>query len=358
MMASFFDRVRWFGGSQPAAVSAAPARPSRGTTAAAMANGSVEQPRAPARVTGESKEVTAPEGSSAGLRPVLRLRLESRCALLRGDVAAQSADAAALIDLILEPSTAVIRQPPAAAQRVLSATRSAHASSMLVVNLVQADPTLAQALLRLTNSASNATAGTPCVSIADAVRRVGASGVESVVLRSMVEGLLCRPGGRLQHMVDLAWAHMVRTAPISRVLSPLFSVHPDVAFSLGLLHDVGKLVVFDQIGALRGTLRREPIFPPRFVETALQLLHEPLGGLAALEWGLGEPAAGAIATHRRTDLLPFADDASQLLYVAERADLARIRSAPISAQTWVDEGGLTVDAVEIDALIAALPVEL
>jgi HD-like signal output (HDOD) protein len=273
----------------------------------------------------------------------LERSLRRRCSELRTHAAQGSPDAHSLLDLLEAPSSLVVRQPPLAAQRALAVTRQPESSAAEIVRLVERDPTLTQALLRHANSALYATAGKACVSLADAVRRVGASGVESVVLRGMVEGLLCRPGGAYQAMVDQAWSHMVRTAPLGRALAPLYGMHPDEAFSLALLHDVGKLVIFDQIGVLRGSRRTEPRFPDQFVRSALLLLHEPLGGLAAVEWGVGPVAAGAIATHRRADALTYADAESQLLFVAERAELARLRGSTPDFGAWAFLGRLTAD---------------
>ena len=264
----------------------------------------------------------------------------------------------ALIDALGQPTTLVIRQLPLAAQRALAVTKDRQASRVLLVGLLEHDPTLTQALLRFANSALNATSAAPCVSISEAVRRVGSAGVESVILRFMIEGMLCRPGGRYQAMADLAWSHMVRTAPICRALAHLFSTHPDEAYTLGLLHDVGKLIVFDQIGALRSALHREPRFPERFVSTALSMLHEPLGGLAALEWGLGPVAAGAIASHSRSTVLSFADDESQLLHVAERADLARCRGEPTWVETCAVQGRIGVEPRAIEDVLAVALAEI
>lgn len=166
------------------------------------------------------------------LRAWLEQTLHRCCAELRVHSALGAPDALALIDLLEKPMSLVVRQPPLAAQCALSVTRKRETSATEIVKLVERDPTLTQALLRHANSVCYMTAGKSCVSLADAVRRVGASGVESVVLRYMVEGLLCRPGGRYQAMVDQVWSHMVRTAPLGRSLAPLFGMQEDEAFSL------------------------------------------------------------------------------------------------------------------------------
>ena len=338
MIAAFFRRRKLFG-ARPA--------PAPETAAPPLTT--------PAVLTARPPHVSAITREDPGeFRRSLYFRLERWCAMVRETVA-DSPDALALIESLERPTDVVIRQPPAAAQRMLMEVRARDVSSAQMSKMIGADPTLVQAILRLTNSAMYATTSGPCVSVSDAVRRMGATGVEGVVVRCMVEGMLCRPGGRMQAMVDRVWSHMVRTGPIGHALAETFGVNAEVGYSLALLHDVGKLIVFDRVGTLRHKLRRDPRFPDRFIETMLGALHEPLGGLAALEWGLGEPAAAAIASHHRTIVIPTADDASQLLYVAERVDLARTRGLQMGVQGWVHDGRLSADRREIETMIAALP---
>ena len=92
---------------------------------------------------------------------------------------------------------------------------------------------------------------------------------------------------------------MQRTAPVARAIAPAFGVDAETAYSLALLHDVGKLVVFDHVSRLRHDHRRELKMPDLFFRQLLAHLHEPLGGLAVLRWDLGADAARAVAEHHR-----------------------------------------------------------
>lgn len=352
MLTAFLRRLsdRAFGArATPRSADARVPRPRTVDAPAPAASPTVDMPTAtdPERAAPRPIAIASPEE----LRHWLEQTLHRRCTELRVHSALGAPDAHALIDLLEKPMSLVVRQPPLAAQRALAVTRQRETSATEIVKLVERDPTLTQALLRHANSVCYMTAGKACVSLSDAVRRMGASGVESVVLRCMVEGLLCRPGGRYQAMVDQVWSHMVRTAPLGRSLAPLFGMHEDEAFSLALLHDVGKLVIFDQIGVLRASRRTEPRFPESFIRSALLLLHEPLGGLAALEWGVGPTAAGAIATHRRADALTYADRESQLLFVAERSELARLRGRVPDFGSWSLLGRMTVEASALRAAV-------
>ncbi len=225
---------------------------------------------------------------------------------------------------------------------------------------METDPGLSQGLLRYANSAFYATRGGRCVSLMNAVQRVGTTGVHNVVLRAMVDGLLCRPGGAFQAQVDLVWTHMVRTAPIARAIAQPCGVNPDEAYALGLLHDVGKLVVFDRLGELRRILKRDVRFPASIVSLCLRYLHEPLGGLAALQWGLGPGVAHAIATHRRSPVPEMFDRRCEMLYVAEKFDLWRLgaeEGAEAPIDDWWRDGALNIPRDESAKALEALPAE-
>jgi HD-like signal output (HDOD) protein len=289
------------------------------------------------------------------LRTLFTDQVEDRIADLASSLspAERAGDAGRFLDSLRGPTGTMIRQPPAAAHRALALTRDPDVGGGAIVRLIEQDPSLSQALLKFANSAYYATASTSCVSVHIAVQRVGTTGVQNLVLARMVEGLLCRPGSAYQSMVDQVWMHMVRTAPVARVLAPEFGLHADAAFALGLLHDVGKLVVFDRLGTLRATLRRDLDLPRSLVSRVLAQLHEPLGALAALEWSLGGMGARAIGTHHRS---PVPDDpglGSELLFLAERLDLAQTRGEPVDLETWCDQGGLLSRRDRVARVLAA-----
>jgi HD superfamily phosphohydrolase YqeK len=170
----------------------------------------------------------------------------------------------------------------------------------------------------------------------------------------MAEGLLHDSGPYLQD-AELVWAHMVRVGPLARGLARGFDVPSHEAFLLGLLHDVGKLVLFDLLSAVRRDLRREVALPERLAADALRDLHEPLGGLALLRWGVDPRAAWAVAHHHRRDPSLEPGRRSELLYVAERLDAARVRRQPVDAERWAAEGRLTVPVARVRAAVERAP---
>ncbi len=248
-------------------------------------------------------------------------------------------DALGFFERLAKSGEKTVRQPPAAAQRALDLMRREVAIPALV-RLVEQDPVLAQSLLRFANSAAYNAGAAQSTSLAECIRRVGAQGMRSVILSSMVEGSFCRPGSAYDAMVRQVWEHMVRTAPIARALAPGFGIAPDEAFTLALLHDVGKLVVFDRLGTMRAELRRDVQLNAAVLPRVLKSLHEALGGAAALRWGLGRAAVAVVSAHHRSGESPEASPHAECVFLAERLDLAQLRGETPDLGRWFEEGQL------------------
>lgn len=314
-------------------------------------------PAAPPSAPNDSNALSAL--TSTELTVVLREQITSRVVQLQNSLAREErkSDAFEFLEGLTTNFEAVVRQPPLAAQRALSVTRDTLAPISRIVSLVEQDPGLGQALLRYANSAYYSAGGGRVVSLHASVHRVGTTGVHNVVLRTMVDGMLCRPGNAYKEQVNQVWEHMVRSAPLTRAIALPFGIASDEAYALGLLHDVGKLVVFDRLGEMRQERRRDILIPPAVLSALLKLLHEPLGGIAALQWGLGTMAAIAISTHHRSPLPDEPDARSELLYVAERCELAQLRGEELGLESWWRDGAIRASRDEVTSILDALPEE-
>ncbi len=225
-------------------------------------------------------------------------------------------------------------QPSPAAQEALAIIGDPDGDPAALVRVLQRDAALEQGVLRLAGCALFA-GGAPA-SVDDAVRRLGAQGVPVAVLAGLAESLQQRTGGPYEPMAQQVWAHLVRTGPRARAMARAFGVATQEAYLLGLVHDVGKLVLFDLLSALHQELRRDLQLPDGLGEEALDLLHEPIGGLALLRWGVDARLAWAVANHHRREPVEGRESRSELLYVAERTGRGR---AP-DVERLIEEGGL------------------
>ncbi len=247
-----------------------------------------------------------------------------------------------LIQALRDQPIDQIRQLPLAAQRALSLLH-ADASTSRLVQLFEKDPVICQALLKQVNSAFYNPSGGRIVSLTDAISRMGRAGVQGVVMMQAVSGMVSRPGGHLDAMVQQVWDHMVRVGPLCRHLAPAFGANADQAFLLGLLHDVGKLAIFDRVSELRSSHRRTMVLEKHMMGRALAILHESLGGLIIEQWQLDSDVARALATHHREPRPVRRDVLSEVVHVAERVDLARENKQFLDMQAMWDDAGLTAN---------------
>jgi putative nucleotidyltransferase with HDIG domain len=261
----------------------------------------------------------------------------------------QLGDGPAIVTSLRNGEGDVIRQIPFAAQQALAVSRNPTSSVGDLVRLFDRDPTLAHSLLKTANSSWYQRGDEAVISIAAGVQRIGLQAVENVLLASIVGGMLCRPGGTYGVLVQRVWSHMLRTAPLAQRLAPAFGVDPETAYTLALLHDVGKLAVFDYISARRQELHRGITMPETFLNEMLKHLHEPVGGRAALRWGLGTRAARALAEHHRHPAPAAPDPLTELLYVAERLDLAaHVRFQEPDWETLWQDGQIATDRAAVE----------
>lgn len=265
---------------------------------------------------------------------------------------ATHADVRAVAASLAADPAATIRQLPAAAQQALALVQTAEPGVPRLVFTIERDPTLAQSVLRHANSALHAGTGRPCYAVAEAIGRIGVAGVKQAVLAYTMEALICRPDDPFAAMSRQVWEHSARTSSIARALAPAFGADADEAASLALLHDVGKLLVFDRIATLRSEAKRDLQLAPDAVRVLLREFHEPLGGLAMYRWSLGAPAARAVAAHHRAPAPATRDPLGETLFVAEAADLALERGVLLDLEPLWITGGLAGSAADARAALA------
>lgn len=263
--------------------------------------------------------------------------------LRRHEALADSPDGTDLLDLLDGSPESHIRQLPAAAQASLALCDDPGLTRRQLAEKLSSDPALVQALLKTANSAMYGAGKDAVISIEPALDRIGVAGARSIIFANAVDGVLSRPGGVFTAMASEVWNHMVRTAPIARSLAPTFNANGDEAFAIALLHDIGKLVIFDRISVLRSAKRRDVKLAPAFVSSLLNDLHEPLGAAAVRAWGMGERSARAIGFHhcRASDGQP--NELAEVVFVAELADHAMRRDQPIDLHRVWFGGHISAD---------------
>ncbi len=197
--------------------------------------------------------------------------------------------------------------------------------------LTKEDPAFAVRVIALANSAASAPA-VPIVSIRDALARMGINAVRGLVASLAVQRVFLPTKTnevRLwQHSVYAAFA----AAQIAEIVTDL-EVDPADAYLIGLLHDVGRFVMFEH--AAPNLLKVDESnweTPEQLIDADVEIYkftHSELGYRACVHWRLPESICEAIRLHHATiegDIVAGSPNAMQFcLQVADRLCLSLLQ---------------------------------
>jgi len=189
--------------------------------------------------------------------------------------------------------------------------------------LTKEDPAFAVRLIALANSAASAPA-VPVVSIRDALTRMGAQAIRSLVASLAVQRVFLptKPNEvRLwQHSVYAAFA----AAQIAETASAL-EVDPAEAYLVGLLHDIGRFVMFEH--AAPNLLKVDESHwetPEQLIEADVEIYkftHSELGFKACTHWRLPDSICEVIRLHHTPiEAKIIAGSLDALLFCVQVAD--------------------------------------
>ncbi|MEA1933101.1 MAG: HDOD domain-containing protein [Thermodesulfobacteriota bacterium] len=113
-----------------------------------------------------------------------------------------------------------------------------------VAGIVECDAGLTTHILKIVNSASFALM-TPTTSIARAVSYLGSKMVAGIALDFCTSGLFAKSLEGYESEQGALWDHNLKTAIAAKEIAELSAgtINPDLAFTCGILHDIGKAVI-------------------------------------------------------------------------------------------------------------------
>lgn len=179
--------------------------------------------------------------------------------------------------------------------------------------LASSDPVLTARVLGTANSAKFGSRF-QITRLADAIQRIGIPEARKTLIAACFWGLFAsRP------LQDL-WEHSQQVADLASELARRCGQDPDVAYSAGLLHDIGRLVF------LRGTPRNQALegswmtagFPLIYAETLVRGRdHAARGADLLAAWHLPQELIDAVRLHHRPEACGKTAGLAHILYLAE-----------------------------------------
>ncbi len=215
-----------------------------------------------------------------------------------------------------------LRPIGAVATRILQLTESERFSAHELATVISADQALTAKMLRLSNSAYY---GFPrrITTVRDAVVLLGFRAVRSATLASCVIDAV---PGSTNIPYKAFWHFSVTVAMLADVLSRAHRVHQDETFTAGIVHNIGRLALDQQVPqALQDAALLAKRHRVSLHEAQRELLgfdDAELGGALALHWNFPEELAGAVGQHAmKLDELP--DPGSTAAFVVRARMFAR-----------------------------------
>lgn len=230
-----------------------------------------------------------------------------------------------------------------------------------MIKVVRQDGVMSAKLLGLCNSASYGLSS-PVSSIEQAVLMLGHTEIHKLVISVGFSGALspAMPGYAMQD--GELWKHSLLTAYTAVAVTALArrsSVDPSIAYTAGLIHDIGKIVITHALTTdAQKELRQLIDFGAKsLLEAEREVIgcdHAEVGACLLKQWGLPEVLIESVANHH-TPVTKPKPLLSAIIHVADIVALeAGISPGLASFATRVDEEaveGLGLDREHIEALI-------
>ncbi len=191
---------------------------------------------------------------------------------------------------------------PAVHARLVRRLRDPNATLSEMAALVSEDPGLSAQVLRLANGAYFGR-GQSVTSLEGAAARLGTRLLTSVVLAAEAFGRFGVPAAGFS--MDAFQQHSTLVARIATALEPRAPWNDD-AFTAGLLHDVGRLIIASQMPQDHARIEQRADkegFPRHVIERELLGTdHAVLGASLLGRWGLPSAVLDAVQRHHQVSL--------------------------------------------------------
>lgn len=230
------------------------------------------------------------------------------------------------LDSYLKASEGDLPTMPAIASQVVRAVDNPDSSIDDVRSLIDQDPAIAARILKISNSALY---GFPSEiqSLSHAISLLGTMTVRNLVLAASMKETYKRFG----LLEKLLWQHSSLSGPVAALLAEYrgVGVDPDVAFTSGLMHHIGKTALANSHRAEYESVMMTVYNEGRsFTEVENEVFgfsHAELGAAVVQQWGLPDSLVLTIQHHHNPGMLAELDDA-----VARTCALTTITSMALS----------------------------
>jgi putative nucleotidyltransferase with HDIG domain len=189
------------------------------------------------------------------------------------------------------------RSLPDVAAEVMALCQQSFSDALRIEKSVTRDPFISAQIVSVANSPMFAPR-MPIASVRDAIVRIGLSNVNDIVMMVVTASTMFRIRGFEEH-VRRVTARFPATALASRIIASTLRLPMEAAFTAGLLHDIGDLVLLDRCvrtGRIKPEMQHEPVLSG-VIGDALHANHCKVGAAVCTVWKLPSSTVEAAAHH-------------------------------------------------------------
>lgn len=203
---------------------------------------------------------------------------------------------------IKEVSRRIVNVPPlpSVAMKLIALAGDPNVELEEIDAVVSSDQSLAIRVLQIANSPFYG-ASYRIASIAQAVMLIGFRSLRNLALGlSVMKVANGEAGSKLN--LETFWKHSLATAIAARGLSAANGQkHPDEAFTAGLIHDIGKIILMREAGDAYSIAQEGPhrsiVTIDHLEHEVFEMDHAELGGELCRHWHIPEEIADAVSGH-------------------------------------------------------------
>lgn len=236
-------------------------------------------------------------------------------------------DAPVLEQMIPAVQSGRLRFPvvPKTAIRVQELMRDPDVSIEDVAFTVSLDPALAIKVVGVANSAFHCGADS-IRSVSEAVMRLGTREASNVAIAVAMRSSLFKVPG-FENDARSIWHHSLLMARLNEAFLKDRPPWCDMAFLMGLILEVGRIVVLAFGAQLSNRKKGARVLPTRGVSAAADSLHPILGALILQSWSFDDHFVHTIRHHHDAEIDEKGDERASLILACQLSDAVARRIA-------------------------------
>jgi len=165
---------------------------------------------------------------------------------------------------------------PAVIPKLMRSLRDPEASAVNYVSIINKDPAMSAAVLKLANTVYFNPGNGRITAIDTAVVKLGIEGLRSVLSAAVMQPVIQRDSPYFHEFGEQLWQHSLQCAVACERIAVLRGAEPYKAYLLGLIHDIGTITAFSELcRELKGQAYAEApgfdVFTPLLQEHAAHL---------------------------------------------------------------------------------------